>query len=140
VLFLEATRPRDREVLGQHETQLARAFTKVFKLPQWLFKANLRSEIDSVDQIAAEIEAAGPFPPVPVSVITGGGSPPKWLMSPQALQLRRAHQQQLGRLSPRGEQVIAQRSGHFPQLTEPRLVLGELTRLVERSLKTPCMG
>lgn len=66
-----------------------------------------------------EIEGAGPFPPVPVAVITGGTDPPKWLMSSAALQSRRAHQQELVRLSPLAQQVIAEKSGHFPQLTEP---------------------
>ena len=132
VLFLEATHPRDQEVLQQHETQLTRALTKLFSMPQWLFKANLHSEIDSVGQIVDEIAAAGPFPPIPVAVITGGANPPKWLMSPAALQARRAHQHDLARLSSLGEQVIATRSGHFPQLREPGLVLDVLRRLVQR--------
>jgi pimeloyl-ACP methyl ester carboxylesterase len=38
-------------------------------------------------------------------------------------------QQELARLSPLGEQVIAQRSGHFPQLTEPEVVLDVLRAL-----------
>jgi pimeloyl-ACP methyl ester carboxylesterase len=132
VMFLESTHPRDREVLRSHETQLTRALTKVLALPQRLFKANLHSEIDSVDQLAQELESAGPFPPVPVTVVTGGASPPKWLMSPQALQARRAHQQELVRLSPCGEQVIAAKSGHFPQLTEPGLVVETLAQLLHR--------
>jgi pimeloyl-ACP methyl ester carboxylesterase len=132
VMFLESTHPRDREVLRSHETQLTRALTKVLSLPQRLFKANLQSEIDSVDQLAQELESAGPFPPVPVTVLTGGANPPKWLMSPQALQARRAHQQELVRLSPCGEQVIAVKSGHFPQLTEPALVVDSLVRLIQR--------
>lgn len=133
VLFLEATHPRDREVLQQHETQLTRALTKVFSLPQWLFKANLHSEIDCLDHAVSEVEAAGPFPAIPVAVVTGGATPPRWLMSPGALQARRAHQQELARLSPKGEQVIAAKSGHFPQLTEPRLVIDVLKRLTARA-------
>jgi pimeloyl-ACP methyl ester carboxylesterase len=133
VLFLEATHPRDREVLQQHETQLTRALTKLFSLPQWLFKANLHSEIDSIAHTVAEIAAAGPFPAIPVAVLTGGASPPQWLMSPAALQARRAHQQDLARLSPKGEQVIAAKSGHFPQLTEPQLVLDVLRRLASQA-------
>lgn len=133
VLFLEATHPRDREVLQQHETRLAGALTKLFSIPQWLFKANLHSEIDSVGQVVDEIGAAGPFPSVPIAVVTGGTTPPKWLMSPAALLARRAHQEDLARLSPQGEQVIAAKSGHFPQLTQPALVLDVLNRLVERA-------
>jgi pimeloyl-ACP methyl ester carboxylesterase len=133
VLFLEATHPKDQEVLKAHETQLTRALTKVLSLPQWLFKANLHSEIESVGQIVEEVRAAGAFPGIPVAVVTGGSNPPKWLMSPNALQARRAHQQELARLGAQGEQVIAARSGHFPQLSEPGLVLDILRRLVDRA-------
>jgi pimeloyl-ACP methyl ester carboxylesterase len=136
VLFVEATHPRDHEVLQQHETQLTRALTKVFELPQRIFRANLHAEIEWVGRTVQELASAGPFPPVPVTVITGGANPPKWLMSPAALQARRAHQQELARLSPLGEQVVAARSGHFPQLTEPALVLDALRALV-RKLPNP---
>ncbi len=133
VLFLEATHPRDREVLQQHETQLTRALSKLFSLPQWLFRANVHAEIEWVSETVDEIAGAGPFPDVPVAVITGGANPPKWLMPPAALQARRDHQQDLARLSPHGEQVIAAKSGHFPQLTEPRLVLDVLQGLLSRA-------
>ena len=63
-------------------------------------------------------------------MVTGGLTPRAWLMSPAAVGARRANQQALARLSPLGEQVVAQRSGHFPQLTEPRLVLRVLRDLV----------
>jgi pimeloyl-ACP methyl ester carboxylesterase len=133
VLFLEATHPKDQEVLKPHETQLTRALTKVLSLPQWLFKANLHSEIESVDRIVQELASAGPFPAIPVAVVSGGTHPPKWLMSPAGLQARRSHQEDLARLSPDGEHVVAGSSGHFPQLSEPQLVLDVLRRLVKRS-------
>lgn len=133
VLFLEATHPGDPEVLPQHETQLTRALAKVLSLPQRLFRANLHSEIQAAEQVAAEIAAAGAFPSIPVAVVTGGRDPPRWLTSPAALRARRSHQQELARLSAQGEQVIAANSGHFPQLTEPGLVLGVLRSLVARA-------
>jgi pimeloyl-ACP methyl ester carboxylesterase len=133
VLFLEATHPKDQEVLKPHETQLTRALSKVLSLPQWLFKANLHSEIESVDRIVQELASAGPFPAIPVAVVSGGTHPPKWLMSPAGLQARRSHQEDLARLSPDGEHVVAGSSGHFPQLSEPQLVLDVLRRLVKRS-------
>lgn len=132
VLFLEATHPRDPEVLKQHEGQLTRALSRLLALPPWRFRENLHAEIEWVGQTVREIEAAGPFPPVPVSVLTGGIHPPKWLVSPAAAQARHAHQLELAALSPRSEHLIAGRSGHFPQLTQPRLVLNVLGRLIER--------
>jgi pimeloyl-ACP methyl ester carboxylesterase len=129
VLFVEATHPADRDVLRRHEAQLVRALARVIDLPQAFFRRNVRSELACVDDVAREIEAAGAFPPVPVRVVTGGRAPPAWLMSPAAVGARRAHQQLLARLSPLGTQVIAQRSGHFPQLTEPGVVLAALREL-----------
>jgi pimeloyl-ACP methyl ester carboxylesterase len=54
-------------------------------------------------------------------------------MSPAALQARRAHQQDLARLSEQGEHIVAAQSGHFPQLSQPGLVLDVLRRLVQRA-------
>jgi pimeloyl-ACP methyl ester carboxylesterase len=136
LLFIEATHPRDQEMLQEHKTRLGRTLEKVLALPQWLFRANLHSEIEAVPQTVDEIAAAGPFPPVPVSVVTGGAAPPKWLMATSAQQARERHQRELAQLSPHGEQVVAERSGHFPQLTEPALVLAALRALIARSAPT----
>jgi pimeloyl-ACP methyl ester carboxylesterase len=132
VMFLEATHPRDQEVLKQHETLFAQGIAKVLGLPQKMFSRNLHAEIEWIGETVRQIEAAGPFPAVPVSVVTGGKAPPTWMLSPAAAGARRAHQQDLARLSPLGEQVIAQGSGHFPQITEPQLVLDALEWLLRR--------
>ena len=133
VLLIEATHPRDEEVLHMDEGRLLRSLGKVLALPTWLFQDNLHSEIEAVGHLAREVQAAGPFPDVPVTVITGGMPPPRWLMPHEALQARLAHQQELARLSPRGEHVIARGSGHFPQLSEPQVVIDALARLVTRA-------
>jgi pimeloyl-ACP methyl ester carboxylesterase len=130
VLLLEATHPADHAVLKKHETQLARALGKVLALPQVFFRRNLQGELAGLEDTVREVEAAGPFPPVPLRVVTGGLTPRGWVMSPAAVAAKRAHQQELVRLSPLGEQVIAQKSGHFPQLTQPDLVLRVLAELV----------
>jgi pimeloyl-ACP methyl ester carboxylesterase len=134
VLLLEATHPRDREQLKGHEGHLAKVLSRVLSLPQKLFRANLHSEVDWIDATAREVEAAPPFPAVPLVVLTGARTPPAWLMPPEAVRIRRAHQQQLAALSPRGRQVIAEKSGHFPQLTEPALVLRVLADLAREAL------
>jgi hypothetical protein len=103
----------------------------VLSLPRRLFRENLHSEIEAVGHVALEIESAGEFPAIPVTVVTGATRPPKWLLPPRALLARRAHQEELARLSPLGRQVVAQRSGHFPQVSEPSLVVDELRRLVD---------
>jgi pimeloyl-ACP methyl ester carboxylesterase len=131
--MLEATHPRDDEVLHADEQHLVRALTKVLQLPEWIFADNLHSEVAALGHIVEEVESAGPFPPVPVAVITGGMPPPRWIMPTDALRARIEHQRQLAKLSPHSEHIVAKKSGHFPQLSEPDLVLDVLERLVRRS-------
>jgi pimeloyl-ACP methyl ester carboxylesterase len=131
MVLLEPTHPRDRELLKGHESRLAQVLGRVLPAPQKIFRANLHSEMDWIDAAAREVEAAGRFPPVPLAVVTGGNEPPRWLTPPGALRIKRANQQALATLSPRGRQVIARRSGHFPQLTQPELVL-EVLREIAR--------
>ncbi|MDB5752602.1 MAG: hypothetical protein JWP65_3023 [Ramlibacter sp.] len=131
VLFLEATHPDDRQVLRKHESQLVRALGRVLEVPRRLFQRNVHAELQGVERLVREIATAGPFPPVPLRVLTGGLTPRVSMLSPGALGAKRAHQQDLARLSPMGEQVIAHRSGHFPQLSQPELVLQVLEELLE---------
>jgi pimeloyl-ACP methyl ester carboxylesterase len=128
-MFVEAAHPLERATLRRQEPHAVRALGKMLSLPQRLFRRNLRAELACIDETAREIEAAGDFPPVAVRVITGGRAPPAWMLPPADLAARRAHQQELACLSPRGTQVIAQASGHFPQLTQPQVVLEELRSL-----------
>lgn len=130
VLLLEAMHPDDREGLQKNGEHTVKALGKLLELPEPLLRANVESELAAAGDIAREIAAAGGFPPVPLRVVTGGLTPLAGPMSPAAAGARRAHQDALARLSPLGEQVIAHRSGHFPQWTEPGLVLDVLAELM----------
>lgn len=129
VVLLEATHPRDRDALKGQEGQLATVLGKLLSLPQHLFRPNLQAEVGAVEATARELGCAGPFPDVPLTVVSAGTDPPRWLVPQAALQARRAHQRELASLSALGQQVIAQRSGHFPQMTQPELVLDVLRRM-----------
>ncbi|HWI83931.1 alpha/beta hydrolase [Ramlibacter sp.] len=134
LLLIEATHPRDDEVLQQDASQLSRGLAKVLAEPPEQFEANLRAELEAAPETVQQVRTAGPFPRVPVAVISGAMEPPKSLLPPDAAQARQARQEALARLSPDGEHVIAARSGHFPQRSEPELVLAVLRRLIERAL------
>lgn len=138
VLLLEANHPGDKEALKGHEDQLVRSLGKLMELPELFLRANVETELASVDDTVQEIASAGEFPAVPLRVITGGLTPRGHAVSPAVAGAKRAHQDELARLSPLAEQVIAQKSGHFPQLTEPELVLEVLRGLVEQAgLRAP---
>lgn len=133
VLFIEATHPEDRELLQKQQDHLVHALEKVTGMPELLFRPNVEAELQCVEDTVREVASAGEFPSVPVRAITGGLTPKGSMLSPAAVAAKRAHQQELARLSPLGEQVIAQKSGHFPQLTEPEVVLEVLRELVAQS-------
>lgn len=135
VVLVEATHPQDRDTLHGHEGHLAKVLAKLLSVPPAVFRANLQAELAWLDAAAREVEQAGPFPSVPLAVVSAGNEPPRWLVPPAALRLRRQRQKELARLSPLGVHVVARRSGHFPQLTQPRLVLDAIRAVVRQAAR-----
>ena len=135
VVLVEATHPQDRGLLQGHENHLAKVLGKLLSAPPSVFRANLHAELDWLDAAAQEVEDAGPFPSVPLAVVSAGNEPPRWLVPPHALRMRRQHQKDLVRLSPLGTHIVARRSGHFPQLTQPRLVLDAIRAVVRQAAR-----
>ena len=87
-------------------------------------------EVDNVAETVRQIGAAPAFPDVPLVVVTGGK---RMRMVPEAAFA--AHQEaQRGRiaLAPRGRQVIAEASGHFPQLHDPEVVIAAIRSVAEQ--------
>ena len=129
VLFIEATAPEDVTGLKRFQSPLQRGFVKLLDRlsPRDPFD-EIRNELETVKDIA---DAPG-FPMVPVTVLSGTRPLPR-LLVPQAL-VRERERTQLGlaALSPLGERIKAERSAHFPQLSEPELVLDALRRLIAR--------
>lgn len=132
VVMIEATHPRDAGHGLGHESRLVDALARMFPMPKPWFRANLHAELQCQEDSAREVEAAGPFPPVPLAVISGAQTPPRWLADAQAVARRRELQQELARMSPLGQHVLARESGHFPQRTEPGLVLSVLRAMAAR--------
>lgn len=78
---------------------------------------------------ADALEDAGRFPPIPLAVVSGARSA-RGLFVPRAFGESRARNQHaLADLSPLGGQIIAERSGHFPQMSEPALVIDTINTM-----------
>lgn len=119
VVLLEATSPDDLRVLPRHESMLQRGLKA---LGERLMPAHPLAETRHVDQTLAELEAAPPFPPIPLYVVTGESHPLRWATPAAQREARARHQKALVKLSPLGKQAMAKASGHFPQFSEPELV------------------
>lgn len=128
VVFVEATSPKDVEILARHENAVQRFIRTMLDK---ISPSNPNAEVQHVRTSVSEILRAPPFPAIPLIVVTGGKPAMAWATAPAALAARAAHQKELACLSPRGKQIIAARSGHFPQFTEPGLVVAAVREAVE---------
>ncbi|MDC6168846.1 alpha/beta fold hydrolase [Paucibacter sp. XJ19-41] len=127
VVLLEATAPADVGSMREHQTAAQRAVNRLLNL---FSRPDPNDEVSQERQTVAQIAAAPPFPAVPLRVITGAKTLPGWMTSAAALDLRRRHQQGLLALSPQGVQLLAERSGHFPQMSEPALVIEAVAQVL----------
>ncbi len=120
VVMIEASTVADVDTLPAMETRFQKFAAR---LAERLFPPDANGETQHVKATAAEIRSAPPFPPVPLRVITGTKPAMGWATAENAIAARRAHQRQLASLSPLGRQVLAMKSGHFPQFSEPDVVI-----------------
>ncbi|KQW46319.1 MULTISPECIES: alpha/beta fold hydrolase [unclassified Roseateles] len=127
VVLLEASAPEDLTALKAHENALQQGLA-------WLMNRvaplHPHHETRQTERSAAELAAAPPFPAVPLRVITGSKPAMRWATKPQLLAARAAHQRGLVSMSPLGRHVAADRSGHFPQFSEPALVVATVRELL----------
>ena len=89
-----------------------------------------RSEVSHVLSTINQIQEFGALPNIPVIVIAGGKPAFSWIMPKAIKEGRMNHQKALLSLTGRGRATIARKSGHFPQLTEPDLVINEINSLL----------
>ena len=127
VVLLDATAPDDVSVLVRYETPLQR-FLK--RLINTISPLDPNSETNHVTATVAELQAAPAFPAIPLTVVTGGKPAMAWATAREATAARSLHQRELAKLSPLGTQVIATRSGHFPQFTQPALVIDAVRQAI----------
>jgi len=95
--------------------------------------ARRHHELHFLAETAREIEQAGPLPDVPLTIVSGGRPPPRWTTSPQQVRTHAARQRELVALSQRATHVVAAATGHFPQVTDPEIVVGAVREVVARS-------
>ncbi|WP_052736095.1 alpha/beta fold hydrolase [Aquincola tertiaricarbonis] len=128
MVLLEATAPEDPPLLAAHAGRLQRLLQSTLDR---VWPADPLGEVRQVPATLAALAAAPPFPAIPLRVVTGAAPAMAWATPAQARALRAAHQRGLATLSPHGQQVMAPRSGHFPQFSEPELVLREVLALLD---------
>ncbi len=92
------------------------------------------SETDQVLETVAQLRSAPPFPPVPVVVVVGTKKPLLFGLRRATMERRWANERGLLALSDRSTLWEAARSGHFPQFSEPELVVAAISGLAENNM------
>ncbi|WP_227104028.1 alpha/beta fold hydrolase [Chromobacterium rhizoryzae] len=120
VVLLDAAVPEDISALDARQGRLGQLLRRALDLAQ---DRDTLNETGHLRRSAEQIAEAPPFPDIPLFVISGGAPGLSWLTSKAVLDARAEGQRRLAALSPRGRHVIAARSGHFPQFSEPERVV-----------------
>lgn len=128
VVFVEATSPEDVGMMKSHQSSAQRVVNGLLNA---FVKPDPNGEVEHEEETVEQIRTAPSFPDLPVVVLSGGKVPPGWMSSADALALRELHQHALAQLSPRGERMVAAGSGHFPQMSEPALVLDAIQKVLK---------
>lgn len=87
------------------------------------------SEDEIMDESLAQIAGAAPFPHIPLCIISGTKKLP--LVPAVSFELHCRYQQEFLQLSSLAEYHSLERSGHFPQLSEPEMVADIINRWLE---------
>ncbi len=131
IVFLDATAPADIAAMTEFESRTQRVLKGVVDR---VFGNDPFGETTHAPRTIALIAQAPSFPDIPVLVVTGGKPAMAWLTPTPALAARAAHQLQLASLSPSGMQIVAAKSGHFPQFSEPEVVIRAVREAIARTI------
>ena len=131
VVLVEAAHPDDRAIPALHPGWV-RALNAVLRVGNPLRRDRAFEETRWVDGTCRQIEHAPPFPDVPLAVVTAARPPPGRQMPAEVADLRAANQEALVALTPESRQFHAAGSSHFPQLSEPTVVVDAVRWIIGR--------
>ncbi|WP_280512838.1 alpha/beta fold hydrolase [Domibacillus aminovorans] len=133
IVFLESSHPKDLS-LNEYQGKPVKAINMVFKMFDSLSSHKQFNEVNFVKETVNQIHQIDSFPEIPVYVITGGQEN---RMMPEKVQKKRLDNQlELLSLSRNSKHIVAEKSGHFPQLSEPTVVIDTIKDCVKQINKT----
>ena len=87
------------------------------------------SELSVFEVTAAQVKTADAFPTIPLTVLSAGKRF-SLFVAKQTLHTIERYQEELAKMSPLGKRIIAQRSGHFIQNSEPGIVVDAIQEMI----------
>lgn len=125
IVFVDAAHPLERTEQQAHKPPpVVRTINEGFKAIEKLFDKFTYSEDECIEQTIAQIQNAASFPDIPIAVVTGTRKMP--LVPMEAFEIHQRYQEKLLELSPKSAWYRCEKSGHFPQITEPEKVVSAI--------------
>ncbi len=122
VVFVDAPHPSEIVELRAFRSPLIlRAINEGIKSIERMFDKFKYSEDECIEETVSQIQGAGSFPNVPVTVLSGTKKMP--FVPPEAFDIHLRYQRKLLVLSKHSRQYFCNKSSHFPQITEPEIVI-----------------
>ena len=125
VVFIDA--PHPLEVAEQNRFKpplIVRALNDGLKYFERLFDRLKYSEDECIEVTVNQIQNSAPFPNVPIAVISGTKKMP--FVPEKAFKVHQRYQSELLGLSKHSRQYLCNESGHYPQVTEPDIVISAI--------------
>ncbi|WP_286178876.1 alpha/beta fold hydrolase [Bacillus sp. B4EP4a] len=123
IVFLESSTTKDIS-LNEYQVKAVKTINKMFKVFDSMSSHKQFNEVNFVEKTVDQIQQTDTFPEIPVFVITGGQEN---RMMPEEIRKKRLENQlELLSLSTNSKHIIAEKSGHFPQLSEPTIVIDSI--------------
>lgn len=128
IVFLESSHPKDIN-LNQYQSKFIQTMNKLLSMFDSLSAHKPFDEVHFVKHTVEQIHANDPFPNIPIQVITGGKE--NRMMPEEVRKKRIEHQLELLSMSSNSKHITAEKSGHFPQFSEPKLVIAAIKDCVK---------
>lgn len=133
IVFVESSHPKDTS-LNEHQGKIVKAINKMLSMFDALSPHKKFDEVHFVKTTVDQMNQIDSFPDIPLYVITGGKE--NRMIPEVARTMRRNNQLELLSLSQHSKHVVAEKSGHFPQFSEPKVVVDTIKECA-KNLQTP---
>lgn len=130
VAFVDS--PSPNEILEQKLIKVPAVldmFNNSIKCLEKIFEKFKYSEDEEIRLTVDQVQNAGSFPDIPIAVLSGIKKMP--FVPERSLRIHKKYQQELLRLSSSATYHECRESGHFPQITEPKLVIEAILEIIE---------
>lgn len=131
VVFVEASHPDEIAKQRAHRIPAwISVSNEAIKKIEIFFDPFKYSEDESILESIEQISTANVFPDIPIAVVTGTNNMPFAPKEPFEIHLN--HQMKLLELSSDSTQFLCQESGHFPQITQPKIVIEAINFIIDK--------